>query len=195
MLTWLLVATVNVAEQKEARASWLFSFVPILALVFGCWFVWGCAGSHFNGIEYRDQQVAFRLGQLPPGMRRVETEEARIALQNDAVGATVAVGARCGTDSDDVPLRALVRHLFLQFQDKKILDEEEFVLDARAALKTELSARLDGVKRHFVVVVMKKNHCVYDFLHVDRGGDDPVLKQSRRDFLEMVRGFSVLDEP
>jgi hypothetical protein len=66
-------------------------------------------------------------------------------------------------------------------------------LDGRKALRTEVDARLDGVRRHFVVVVMKKENCVYDFLHVDRGGDAPALSRSRAEFDEMIQGFSVIE--
>jgi hypothetical protein len=102
------------------------------------------------------------------------------------------VNARCGVDSDDVPLRALVGHLFLQLTDRKIISEQEFVLDSRAALTTEMVAYLDGVRRHFVVTVMKKDGCVYDFIHVDGGGDSLRLKESRDNFRKMVSGFETL---
>lgn len=154
---------------------------------------WGCGGAQFNGVEYRDKDVAFRLGQMPAGMRQIASDDARIALQNDRAGVTVAIGARCHRDSDDVPLRSLVQHLFLQFEARQIMSEREFVLDGRNALRTELEARLDGVRRHFVVVVMKKDECVYDFLHVDGGGHAPLLERSRADFDAMIEGFRVLD--
>lgn len=152
----------------------------------------GCAGSRFNGVEYRDKEVAFRLGPLPSGSRELQADDAKLSLQNDEIGATVAVAARCGQDSDDVPLKALLAHLFIQFTDRQILSEEELTLDGRAALEMELTARLDGVPRHFLVAVLKKNGCVYDFLHVDGGGDDARLIQSRDDFRQMVRGFQTL---
>ncbi len=173
----------------------LFHAIVFLSLILSCWLALGCGGGQLDGVEYRDDQVAFRLGRIPDGMRQVQTNEARVALQNDEVGATVAIGARCGQESDDVPLRALVQHLFLQFQDKKTVSEQPFTLDSRAALRSEVVARLDGVRRHFVVVVMKKNDCVYDFLHVDGGGDSPGLEKSRADFIRMVEGFVVLNEP
>ncbi|HXS15717.1 MAG TPA: hypothetical protein VN764_00925 [Polyangiaceae bacterium] len=161
--------------------------VSLAALAVG-----GCGGAQFNGVEYRDKDVAFRLGPTPPGMHRLQSDDARIAMQNDAAGSTLAIGARCKQDSDDVPLRALVQHLFLQFEDRQIQNEREFVLDGRTALRSELDARLDGVRRHFIVVVMKKDACVYDFMHVDGGGDAPLLQRSRADFDHMVEGVVVL---
>jgi hypothetical protein len=149
-------------------------------------------GAQFNGTEYRDDDVAFRLGPLPAGVRAVGTSESLLAFQNDEAGTTMAVSARCGVDSDDVPLRALVVHLFLQLTDREILSEEEFVLDGRAALTTEMKAHLDGVQRHFVVTVLKKDGCVYDFIHVDGGGETLRLLESRAEFRRMVRGFRTI---
>lgn len=152
----------------------------------------GCGGAQFDGVEYRDKEVAFRLGPIPVGAVQLQSEDAKVAFQNHQIGATVAVSARCGLDSDDVPLRALVQHLFLQLENQQTIAEKSFILDDRAALEMELSADLDGVRRHFVVVVLKKNGCVYDFLHVDGDGADAPLEQSRADFRLMVKGFRTL---
>jgi len=195
VLTWqLVVAVTQVRRQKspwKQRLSW--SAVLVGGALLFLWPNLGCGGAQFNGVEYRDQQVAFRLGPLPAGMRTVQSDDARLAFQNDQAGATIAIGARCGEEADDVPLRALVQHLFLQFEDRTLLSERELVLDSRAALRAELIARLDGVKRHFVVVVMKKDECVYDFLHVDGGGDGAAQVRSRQDFSKMIEGFVVLN--
>lgn len=152
-----------------------------------------CTKSQFDGVEYRDQDVAFRLGQVPSGMRQLDSSEAQVTLVNDQLGTSIAIGARCGQDSDDVPLRALVQHLFLQFTERRIIAEKELRLDGRAALDTELTAELDGVHRHFVVVVLKKDGCVYDMYHVDGGGDRAGLTQSRTDFRKMVAGFRTIE--
>jgi len=57
----------------------------------------------------------------------------------------------------------------------------------------EIEARLDGVSRHFIVTVLKKNGCVYDFLHVDGGGASAELSASRADFRAMVSGFQTVE--
>lgn len=174
------------------RSRWIWR-PAVCAVVVGAGLILaGCAGAQFDGTEYRDDDVAFRLGSVPAGTRQIEAGESLVAFQNDEAGSTIAVNARCGVDSDDVPLRALVGHLFIQLTDREILSEEEFVLDGRAALTTEMVAYLDGVRRHFVVTVLKKDGCVYDFIHVDGGGDALRLQQSRDSFRKMVSGFSTL---
>jgi len=179
-------------QHESVRLAFSGAVCALLVVAFCALSLWGCGGAQFDGVEYSDKDVAFRLGPTPPGMHRLQSDDARIAMQNDGAGSTMAIGARCNQDSDDVPMRALVQHLFLQFEDRQIISEREFVLDGRTALRTELLARLDGVRRHFIVVVMKKDDCVYDFLHVDGGGDGPLLRQSRADFDRMIDGVVVL---
>lgn len=152
----------------------------------------GCAGRRFDGQVYRGEDVSFRLGPIPASARQVEASEALLAFRDDDAGSTIAVSARCGQDSDDVPLRALVQHLFLHFTERRTIAEQEFTLAHRAALEAELEAALDGVSSHFVVVVLKHDGCVYDFIHVDGGGNGPAIQRSRTDFRAMVRGFEVL---
>lgn len=153
----------------------------------------GCGAAQFDGAEYRDKEVAFRLAYVPAGLSPLDSGESKVAFQNEEAGSTIAVSARCGVDSDDVPLRALVQHLFLQLSDREIVSENEFTLDGRAALEMEIDAHLDGVRRRFVVTVLKKDGCVYDFLHVDGGSQSPALESSRRQFRKLVRGFSTLE--
>lgn len=161
--------------------------LPILLLL-----ALACSGVQFDGVEYRDKEVAFRLGPIPAGAKQLKSEDSKLAFQDNRIGSTVAVSARCGLDSDDVPLPALLQHLFLQMKNRQTITEREFILDGRAALENELTAQLDGVRRHFVVIVLKKDGCVYDFLHVDGDSSDPTIAQSRSDFRSMVEGFRTL---
>ena len=148
-----------------------------------------CGGSSFNGTEYTSDELAFRIGPSPDGARLVQSNDALITLRNDQAGTSMAINGRCRLDGDDVPLRALATHLFLQFDERTQVTEKEFRLDGRSALEVELDASLDGVQQHFIVVVMKKDACVYDFIHVDSGGSDPGIVQSREQFRAMVQGF------
>ena len=156
----------------------------------------GCAAqSQYTGTEYRDQQVAFRIGEAPPGYRRLQSRDAKLLLQNDQLGSTLMLNARCEQDGDDVPLRSLVQHLFIQFTEREQISEREFILDGRAAYEMVLQARLDGVERHFIVIVLKKNGCVFDFVQVDGAVGDlsQEVKAQRESFRQMVYGFSMLE--
>lgn len=180
------------ASKMGGRIAELRSRARLGAFLVGM-FALACGGAHFDGREYHGKQVSFRLGPVPAGMREIRSDEALVTLRDDAVGTTVAVGARCGLDGDDVPLSALVGHLFIQFESRKETGRQEFVLDGRAALEVELDASLDGVSRHFIVVVTKKDGCVYDFMLVDGGGASGDVTRARAEFRTMVQGFSTIE--
>jgi len=146
----------------------------------------GCSASHFDGQVYRAGDVAFRLEELPPTWRRIDVDDTSLAFRDDEHSATIAINGRCGKDAEDVPLRALTQHLFLQFTERRQGEQQLLTLDGREALATQLVAKLDGVEKHFQVVVMKKDGCVYDFLQI---ANDP---QQTEPFLRFVRGFSSL---
>ena len=60
------------------------------------------------------------------------------------------------------------RNANLHFVIGKVsFSEQQLVeMDGREALRTHLIAKLDGVPKRFTVYVLKKDGCVYDFLHV-----------------------------
>jgi hypothetical protein len=145
-----------------------------------------CSSASFDGSIYRDSEVAFRVGPLPSSFRAVKADGTRLAFRDDAADATIAVNGRCGVDGDDVPLQALTRHLFIHFTQRQVLSERTVKLDGREALRTELNAELDGVPRSFVVYVLKKDGCVYDFMWIGQADSTSGLP----DFERFVLGFS-----
>ncbi|HKO47888.1 MAG TPA: hypothetical protein VJV79_09200 [Polyangiaceae bacterium] len=148
-----------------------------------------CASSGFEGGVYRDGDVHFRVGPIPNSWRRLDVEDARLAFRDDSANATVAVNGRCGLDGDDVPLTSLTQHLFLQFSERQPIAQTKLSLDGREALRTEIIAALDGVKKQYLVYVLKKNNCVYDFMYIAEGS----APGSRADFERFVQGFAALE--
>jgi hypothetical protein len=146
----------------------------------------GCASSGFDGHVYRSAELSFRVGPVPSSWRSVSVEGTRLAFRDDEDSATIQVNGRCGVDGDDVPLEALTHHLFLHFTARNMLKQERVELDGRAALRSELSAELDGVPFQYLVYVLKKDGCVYDFIHVSQHA------RGRVEFERFVRGFRTL---
>jgi hypothetical protein len=163
--------------------------LPLRALGLLAWVVSssGCGGSSYEGQVYRGEQLSFRTGAVPAQWRSVEVDGALLAFRDDQAGATVAVNGRCGVDGDDVPLDALTKHLFLVFTDRKLTNQRTVELDGRDALRTELTAELDGVSKQFLVFVLKKDGCVYDFMWIASVDATPA---SRAAFERFVSGFS-----
>jgi hypothetical protein len=145
----------------------------------------GCGGAHFDGRRYDDGALRFRTGPVPAGWRGIEADGTLLAFYDAEGDATMALNGRCGVDGDDVPLASLTQHLFLQFTEREIKSQQELQLDGRAALRTELTGKLDGVPKQFLVYVMKKDGCVYDFWRIaDPGSADFAA------FEGFVRGFA-----
>lgn len=145
-----------------------------------------------NGV-FRSGEVAFRVGTIPAHWAPIEEEQpdaelATFAFRDSQTQATVGVAARCHLDGDDVPLRALTQHLYLGFTDRDTHEEREFTLDGRAALRTDMTASLDGVPKHLTFVVLKKDGCVYDFWRV------AVTSTADPTFDAFVNGFQVISQ-
>lgn len=124
----------------------------------------GCA-STFDGNVYRGEGFAFRVTPAPPAWRPMKATGAALAFEEPTTGGQVLVNARCDHDGEDVPLKSLTQHLFIRFTDRVTHSEDVVPFDGREALRTDISAKLDGVNRRFVVWVMKKDRCVYDLLY------------------------------
>jgi len=148
-----------------------------------------CGGATFDGRVFRSDELSFRVEKTPAEWRPINAEGALLAFRDDSASSSVAVSGRCGKDGDDVPLEALTHHLFLQFTDRTVESQTRVQLSGREALRTDLTARLDGVEKHFTVVVLKKNGCVYDFVEIapPAGGTE-----GRKRFDAFVDSFSTI---
>ncbi len=160
-----------------AKYAWLLCFGLVAV---------GCGGANFNGRVYESDELSFEVQHIPPSWEAIDASHGLITFRDDSAQATIAVNGRCGEDGDDVPLTALTHHLFLSFTEREVVSQEESMLDGRAVLRTEINAKLDGVPKHFIVYVLKKNTCVYDFVHISPEG---ASAQSRSDFDRFVAGF------
>ena len=63
---------------------------------------------------------------------------------------------------------------------------EDDIYDGREAMRSELVAKLDGVPKHYVVYVLKKDGCVYDFMRIAPDQGDVA------GFESFVQGFGTM---
>lgn len=148
----------------------------------------GC-GPSFNGRIYEGNGVKFVAGERPSSWRAIEVEGTLLSFRDDEHEATIAVSGRCGKDAEDVPLAALTQHLFLQFTDRKISEQRVVAMDGREAMRTTLTAKLDGVEKAFATYVLKKDGCVWDFLYISR---PERFSSDVQKFDQFVAGFRAL---
>jgi hypothetical protein len=149
----------------------------------------GCGGTSFDGRVFRNDELSFRVLRVPSSWHAIEAPGSLLAFRDDRTPASVSVSGRCGKDGDDVPLESLTHHLFLNFTERKVVGQERLTLDGREALKSELVAKLDGVPKQFMVYVLKKNGCVYDFAYVAPAG---AAAEGQTDFVAFVESFSTI---
>jgi hypothetical protein len=150
----------------------------------------GCGKSaSFDGRVYRDETLAFQVGPAPRTWHQLETSHGLLAFRDEGQNATVLVNGRCGKDGDDVPLTALVAHLFMRFTERTVEEDEVVPFDGREAKRVVLSAKLDGVPKRFEAVVLKKDGCVYDFVLVT---PPETFTAARPGFDAFVNGFRTL---
>lgn len=150
-------------------------------------FVVGCA-SQFDGRTYRGHGFAFQVPQSPEGWRPMDVSSGALAFEDSAHN-QILVNARCDRDGEDVPLSSLTNHLFLRFTERKVHAEEVIAFDGREALRTDISAKLDGVEKRFLVWVLKKDGCVYDLLYF---ATPETFEQTGPTFDAWARGFRAL---
>lgn len=143
----------------------------------------GCA-THFDGRSFRKREVAYRIGELEPGFRRVQVEGNDLAFYKPGAG-SIAVNALC-KDYEDVPHEALLNHLLFGTTARTFLRDEEVTLDGRAARHALVDAELDGVPVRLEVYLLTRARCVFDLSYIsDRSAP------ARDSFARFVRAFRI----
>jgi hypothetical protein len=126
----------------------------------------GCA----RGVRFEDQVfskpgVSYRVGVLPAAWSRVNVSGNDLAWFTGATGHALSINSTC-REHDDVPLDVLTRHLLEGFTERQPLTQSAQVVDEREALRSHYQAKLDGVPVDLLLVVLKKDRCVFDFTYI-----------------------------
>ena len=122
-----------------------------------------CGGAHYQGDLYDDGEARYRLASPEQGWSAVDVERSvDLAWTHRELAAVMSANARCNP-ALDIPLVALTNHLLIGFTDRELLNQELVPMDGREAMRTHVTAKLDGVPRELLLTVLKKDGCVYDF--------------------------------
>jgi hypothetical protein len=127
----------------------------------------GCRTGLSNGVIEKDDTRYF-VGAIPRGWTPQQFADNDLFFGKPD-GHSIAVNATC-RGYGDAPLDVLTRHLVEGFTDVEPLDRKTASIDGREALFTHYQARLDGVPIEMLLVVMKKDGCVYDFSYLSPPG-------------------------
>lgn len=146
----------------------------------------GChRGVRFDHQVVSKKGASYRVGDLPPVWARAQVPQNDLAWYTPGTGHALSVNASCD-QREDASLEILTRHLLSGFTERQEVSHELQVLDAREALRSHYQAKMDGVPVELLLVVLKKDHCVYDFTYVS-----PLGRYAERvgDLETLVQGF------
>lgn len=149
----------------------------------------GCAttGTLQSGV-YRGEQTSYRIGPVDEDWTAVTVDRQNdLAWHNESTEAVMHVDSDCDPTLD-IPLTALRSHLMIGFTDREPVEEGRVPMDGREALRTQFTAKLDGVPRQILLQILKKDGCVYDFGLITPPG--PGFEESLPDFDRVLAGFT-----
>ncbi|ATB29527.1 hypothetical protein MEBOL_002977 [Melittangium boletus DSM 14713] len=146
----------------------------------------GChRGVRFENHVVSKEGVRYRLGALPPGWERVKLPGNDVAWFIEDTGHALSVNATC-REHEDAPLDVLTHHLLEGFTERQAVFHRLEVVDEREALRSHYLAKLDGVPVELMLLVLKKDRCVFDFSYVSPLGR---LDSHLAELDAMVLGF------
>ncbi len=119
----------------------------------------------YNGGFYTKRGVQYYVGGVPPGWRLQSFRGNDIAYVAEDSEHLIAINASC-EDYEDAPLKVLTQQLLMGFTERKLIKEELRMLQDREALYSHYLAKMEGVPRELLFVVLKKDGCVYDFMYI-----------------------------
>lgn len=109
-----------------------------------------------------------------------------LVLYSDSHKSSIESDAFCDQSYNDASLNVLTNHLHTGITEKKVLSESPLMLDGRAALRSVVQGKVDGVSIILDSVVIKKDVCMFDFVLISPPTDYP---QAKLDFEPFFQGF------
>ncbi len=175
----------------------LFISFFILFLLSACFFGKGIKNSG-RVVDYKPGKVitqggSYGVGVLPAGWRRVQIKPYRtLSFRNDALESTITTDAFCDGAFEDASLKTLTTHLHMGLDEQKNINQKELTLSDRAALRTIVQGKVDGVLINLDTVVIKKDTCLFDFALV---ADPTKYAQASSDFEKFYGAFIYNGQP
>ena len=117
----------------------------------------------------------------------VDSMKADIAYENPDTGAIISLNSICRKYAKS-SLETLTDNLVRGVGDRKMTARKEITLDGETALDSTFDGVVDGVFLQLRTVVMTKNDCTYDFIHVSIPKREPGNSHAFDDFLASFHG-------
>jgi hypothetical protein len=179
------------ATRRGRRSRGAFAIVLVLATLGPA----GCAGRWDGGELYvrrpkfaqgPGREVSFRIGLPGDGWRPLHDRATQVAWQRDEPPGAIQVRSQC-EEHGDSDLHDFTDHLRIDFGAWEIVEQEPLRLIGREALRTRVSAALDGVPVMLEVYVVKKDGCLFDLTYTAL---PYAFERGLPDFQRVVEGFA-----
>lgn len=117
----------------------------------------------------------------------LDSMKADIAYENPDTGAIISLNSICRKYAKS-SLETLTDNLVRGVGDRKMTARKQIKLDGEEALDSTFEGIVDGVSLQLRTVVMTKNDCTYDFIHVSIPKREPGGSRAFDDFLATFHG-------
>ena len=117
--------------------------------------------------DYTVLQLSSPWSKIPVGedLNSVDALKADIAYENTGTGSIISLNSLC-RKYNNASLEQLNTNLVRGIEDRKLIIQKETTVDGTKALDSKYSGNVDSVAVHIRTVVLVKNFCTYDFIHV-----------------------------
>jgi hypothetical protein len=112
----------------------------------------------------------------------LDSMKADVAYEHPETGAIISLNSICRKYSN-ASLETLTDNLVRGVGDRKMTLRREILLDGEKALESTFEGVVDGVFLNLRTVVLTKNDCTYDFIHVSIPKREPGNSHAFQDFL------------
>jgi hypothetical protein len=164
--------------------------IAVVALAFvasGCR-GWHGGNTYLRGLsgDRKREEASYRFGLPGSAWRPVRhLSDVQVAWVNEDIGAVIQIHSQCDEQGDS-SLDEYTDHLRIDWTDWKVVSQTPERLANRAALRTVVDGKLDGVLRRNEFVIVKKNGCLFDLQY---SAPPDRFSRGAPDFQQVVRGF------
>lgn len=149
----------------------------------------GCHGWRgSNHYEARgNKEATYAFGEPGSGWRplRKDVPDVQVAWLNPELVGMIELHGQC-EDQGDSSLEQYTDHLRIDWTEWNVIEQEQTRLAGRDALRTVVTAELDGVPRKMEMWVVKKNGCLFDLRY---STDPETFTRGLDDFRKVVQNF------
>lgn len=118
--------------------------------------------SYRNGRVYLRRGTFYRVGKLPAEWERMRTRARAISFYNPKYRSSISTDAYCGRSVGDRSLDSLGGEIISALEDRTVIEEENFSLNRRGAVRQLVKGSVDGVAVVVDLVIVRKDGCVFD---------------------------------